>query len=62
MLDELDPSQIEDPVLRQQFMALINLLEKALSENTLLKVEVQRLKDEITLLKGGQDRPPFKST
>lgn len=60
MLDELEPSQIEDPVLRQQFLALINLLEKALSENSLLKLEVQRLKDELTRLKGGQGRPPFK--
>jgi hypothetical protein len=60
MLDELDPSQIEDPALRQQFVALINLLEKALSDNTLLKEETLRLKDEITRLKGGQGRPPFK--
>ena len=61
MLDELDPSQIDDALLRQQFVALINLLEKALSENTRLKVEVQHLKEEITSLKGGQGRPPFKS-
>jgi len=60
MLDELDPSQIDDPVLRQEFVALINLLEKALGENSLLKVEVQRLKDEIIRLKGGQGRPPFQ--
>lgn len=60
MLDELDPSQIEDPALRQQFVALINLLEKALSDNTLLKEENLRLKDEIRCLKGGQGRPPFK--
>ena len=61
MLDELDPSQIEDPVLRQQFVALLNLLERALSDNTELKEENRRLKDEIILLKGGQGRPPFKS-
>ena len=61
MLDELDPSQIDDPALRQQFVALLNLLERALSDNTLLKVENLRLKDEIIRLKGGQGRPPFKS-
>ncbi len=60
MLDELEPSKIEDPVLRQQFVALLNLLEKALSENSLFKAEIERLKDEIILLKGGQGRPPFK--
>jgi len=53
MLDELDPSQTEDPVLRQQFRALINLLEKALSDNMVLKKENQHLK-------GGQGRPSFK--
>jgi len=60
MLDELDPSQTEDPVLRQQFRALINLLEKALSDNMVLKEENRHLKDEITDLKGGQGRPSFK--
>ncbi len=60
MLDELDPSQIDDTLLRQQFVALINLLEKALSDNTMLKEENQRLKDEITRLKGGRGRPPFQ--
>jgi hypothetical protein len=62
MLDELDPSQIDDPLLREQFVVLINLLEQALSENSLLKAEMQRLKDEITGLKGGQGHPPFKPT
>ncbi len=57
MLDEPDPTQIDDPTLREQFVALLNVLEKALGENSLLKVEVQRLKDEITCLKGGQGRP-----
>ena len=67
MLDELDPSQIDDTLLRQQFVALINVLEKALSDNTMLKEENQRLKDEnqrlkdeITRLKGGRGRPPFQ--
>ena len=59
MLDQFDPSQIEDEALRQQFIGLLNLLEKALSENKQLKEETATLKDEITRLKGGQGRPPF---
>lgn len=60
MLDHFDPSQIQDEALRQQFSLLVNLLEKALSENTQLKEEIATLKDEITRLKGGQGRPPFE--
>ncbi len=62
MLDHFDPSQIEDEALRQQFILLVNLLEKALSENRQLKEEIATLKDEITRLKGGQGRPPFGSS
>ncbi len=62
MLDHFEPSQIEDETLRQQFIVLVNLLEKALSENSLLKDENATLKDEITKLKGGQGRPPFGSS
>jgi hypothetical protein len=59
MLDQFDPSQIEDEALRQQFMVLVNLLEKALAESRELKEENAALKDEITRLKGGQSRPPL---
>jgi hypothetical protein len=63
MLDQFDPSQIKDEILRQQFMVLVNLLEQALAENHQLKEENAALKDELTRLKGGQGRPPFaKST
>ena len=51
MLDELDPSQIEDSLLRRQFVALINLLEKALSENTHLKRRTSLLKTKLPALK-----------
>ncbi len=62
MLEHFDPSQIEDEALRQHFIVLVNLLEKALSENTQFKDEIAALKDEITRLKGGQGRPPFGSS
>lgn len=59
MLDQFDPSQIKDEALRQQFIVLVNLLEKALAENRQLKEEVAALKDENTRFKGGQGRPPL---
>ena len=59
MLDQFDPSQIEDESLRQQFILLVNWLEKALAENRLQKEEIAALKDELTRLKGGQGRPPL---
>lgn len=59
MLDQFDPSQIEDEALRQQFIVLVNWLEKALTENRQLKEEIAALKDELTRLKGGQGRPPL---
>lgn len=59
MLDQFDPSQIEDETLRQQFIVLVNLLEKALAENRAQKEEIAALKDENTRLKGGQGRPLF---
>jgi hypothetical protein len=59
MLDHFDPSQIQDETLRQQVIGLVNLLEKALTENRQLKEDVAALKDEIIRLKGGQGRPPL---
>ncbi len=59
MLDEFDPTQIEDESLRQQIIPLVNWLEKALAENRQLKEENATLKDELTRLKGGQGRPPL---
>jgi cell division protein FtsB len=59
MLAQFDPSQIEDEALRQQFIVLVNWLEKALAENRQLKAEIAALKDENTRLKGGQGRPPL---
>lgn len=59
MLEQFDLPQIEDEALRQQFMVLVNWLEKALAENRELKEEIAALKDELTRLKGGQGRPPL---
>jgi hypothetical protein len=59
MLAQFDPSQIEDEALRQQFILLVNWLEKALAENRQLREENAALKDELTRLKGGQGRPPL---
>ena len=59
MLDQFDPSQIEDESLRQQFIVMVNWLEKALAEIRQLKEENAALKDELTRLKGGQGRPPL---
>ena len=56
MVEEFDPSTIEDEGLRQKFMTLMNMVE-TLSAKLDEKAENQRLRDEINRLKGEQGKP-----
>jgi len=57
MLEEIDPSTIEDPTLRQQFIKVLDALEAALARISGLEKENQRLKDDNNQLKGGSPKP-----
>ena len=57
MLEEIDPSTIEDQADRQKVVTLLNQLEEALQQIKLLQAEVQRLRDENNRLKGEQGKP-----
>ena len=60
MLDEAQLNRIKDPQIRQVVQQLANLLEQSLTQNDMLRAEVQRLKDEINRLKGEQGKPHIK--
>jgi hypothetical protein len=61
MLEDIDPTQIEDlATARQVITRVLNLLETAWQETTDLKTEVVRLRDEVRQLKGEQPVPKFK--
>lgn len=57
MLEEIDPTTIEDGAARALVIKLLNLLENALQQVQALKEEVQSLRDEINRLKGEQGKP-----
>ncbi len=57
MLEEIDPTTIEDAATRALVITLLNLLENALQQVQALKEENQRLRDEINRLKGEQGKP-----
>ncbi len=57
MLEELDPSTIEDAATRALVIQLLKLLENALQQVQALKEEVQLLRDENNRLKGEQGKP-----
>src|SRR5690349_14208251 len=60
MLEEIDPDTIPDPHLRQLFVRVLDLLETALHKNQLLQEENQRLRDEISRLKGQTGKPDLR--
>ena len=57
MLKDFDPNRIEDPEMRQQALALLNLVESQAEQILLLKEQVQLLRDENARLKGQQGKP-----
>jgi hypothetical protein len=61
MLEEIDPTIIEDAAARTLVIKLLNLLENALQQVQTLKEEVQSLRDENNRLKGQQGKPQVRS-
>ena len=57
MVEELDPTTIEDEDLRQKVVDLMNVVDKQDGTIEELTTEVQRLRDEISRLKGEQGKP-----
>jgi hypothetical protein len=57
MVEEWDPSTMEDEGLRQKFLLLMNMVEGLTAQVADLKAENQRLRDEINRLKGEQGKP-----
>lgn len=57
MVEELDPTTIEDEDLRQKVVDLMNVVDKQDDSIEELSAEVQRLRDEISRLKGEQGKP-----
>jgi len=45
----------------ETLLRLINIIESQLSENAILKIQVQELRDEINRLKGEQGKPKFEN-
>src|SRR5215475_12385955 len=60
MLENFDPSTIEDPALRQLVQTLMNQLEELHAKIRAQAEAIQRLRDENNRLKGEQAKPEFK--
>src|SRR5215211_2347581 len=60
MLDDFDPSTIQDPALRQVVQALMNQLEELHAKVRAQADEIGRLRDENNRLKGEQGKPDIK--
>src|SRR5438876_2292204 len=61
MLEEFDPSTIEDEGLRQIVIYLMNLVENLSAKVAEQAEEIQRLRDENNRLKGEQGKPKIKA-
>ncbi len=61
MLEEFDPTSIEDEGLRQVVMGLMNVVETLSAKLAEKDEENQRLRDEINRLKGEQGKPKIKA-
>src|SRR5215469_3529596 len=60
MLEEFDPTSIEDEGLRQIFISLLNLVENLQAKVGEQAAEIQRLRDENNRLKGEQGKPKIQ--
>src|SRR6266480_2810334 len=61
MLEAFDPKTIEDEDLRQIFLYLMNVVETQQVKLAEQAEEIQRLRDEISRLKGEQGKPKIKA-
>ncbi len=57
MLEEYDPTKIQDEHAREVVQKALNLLEKTFVQVDKLREENQKLRDELALLKGEQPKP-----
>jgi hypothetical protein len=57
MVEDVDPTTIEDEGLRQMFISLMNLVEHLSAKVAQQAEEIQRLRDENHRLKGEQSKP-----
>jgi len=57
MIEDFDPKNIEDEGLRQIFLYLMNVVETQQAKLAEQAEEIQRLRDEISRLKGEQGKP-----
>jgi Transposase IS66 family len=60
MLENFDPTTIQDEALRQVFIELMNLVENLYAKVQEQAEEMQRLRDENNRLKGEQGKPAIK--
>jgi hypothetical protein len=60
MLEDFDPTTIEDESLRQVVISLMNLVEQLSAKVAQQAEEIQRLRDENHRLKGEQGKPNIK--
>lgn len=60
MLENFDPTTIQDEALRQVFIDLMNLVENLYAKVQEQAEEIQRLRDENNRLKGEQGKPAMK--
>lgn len=58
---EVDLASIADPNMRRCVVGQLNIIQQLIGENTRLRQEVQRQRDEIARLKGEQGRPDIKA-
>ena len=56
----IHPNEIADERLVEAFHIMLQLIEELYEENEKLKVENQKLRDAINLLKGEQTKPDIK--
>ena len=61
MVEDFDPTMIEDEGLRQVFITLMNLVESLSTKAAEQAEEIQRLRDENNRLKGEQGKPKIKA-
>jgi hypothetical protein len=61
MVEDFDPTTIEDEGLRQVFITLMNLVESLSAKVAEQAEEIQRLRDENNRLKGEQGKPKIKA-
>jgi hypothetical protein len=61
MIEDFDPTTIEDESLRQVVISLMNLVEQLSAKVARQAEEIQRLRDENNRLKGEQGKPNIKA-